>query len=41
MCECGQAVLPGLGQQATDVTNRKAEEPRGVRHGEAPLEDLD
>ena len=41
MCECGQAVLPGLGQQATDVTNREAQEPRGVRHAEAPLEDLD
>ena len=41
MGECGQAVLPGLGQQATDVTNREAHEPRGVRHGEAPFEELD
>jgi len=37
---CGEdgIQLPGLGQQATDVTHGEAQQPRGVRYGETPLE---
>ena len=41
---CGEDAgiqLPGLGQQATDVTHGEAQQPRGVRYGETPLEDPD
>jgi hypothetical protein len=40
MGQGGETILPGLRQQATDVTNREAQEPRGIRHGETPLENL-
>ena len=41
MGERGEAMLAGLRQEALDVTDREAHEPRGVRHGEAPFEELD
>lgn len=41
MGERRRAVLADLGQQATEVTEREAEEAGRIRHGEVPLDDLD
>ena len=40
MGEGGEAVLADLGQQATEVADREAQESGGVRGHEAPLEEL-
>ena len=34
MGQGGETILPGLGQQATDVTNREGQESHAVGHGE-------
>ena len=41
MGECCRAVLADLRQQATEVTERDAEEASRVRHREVPFDDLD
>ena len=40
MGQCGETMLADLRQEATDMTDREAHEPCGVRHGETPLEEL-
>jgi hypothetical protein len=41
MGECRRAVVADLRQQATEVTEREAQEAGCVRHHEAPFDDLD
>ena len=40
MGQGGEAMLADLRQEATDMTDGEAHEPCGIRHGEAPLEEL-